>query len=212
MSFLCGSVSKVSSCNSGNPDFILESGRSLGEENNNPLQYSCLGNPMDRGVWSVTVHEVTKVRRDIGTETPPFLIWSNIGWSWPFSLSLSFFSVASFFVILWLCILISFWQTCWSHSTFVSDSYSKDKVHMLPTFHILQKSSPFFIWFMPEDFLSHMHLFYCNILSPSECETLTDRDLTWFVQCSLLRFQKGVHLCRNTFYKTQRISGEIKAE
>ena len=94
MSFLCGSVSKVSSCNSGNPDFILESGRSLGEENNNPLQYSCLGNPMDRGIWWVTVHDVTKVRRDIGTETRPFLIWSNSGWSWPFSLSLSFFSVA----------------------------------------------------------------------------------------------------------------------
>ena len=130
----------------------------------------------------------------------------------PFSLSFFFFYVASFFVILGFCILISFWQTCWSHSTFVSDSYSKDKVHMLQTFHILQKSSPFFIWFMPEDFLSHMHLFYCNILSPSECETLTDRDLIWFVYCSLLRFQKGVHLCRNKFYKTQRISEEVKAD
>ena len=39
---------------------IPESGRSLGVGNGNPLQYSCLGNPMDRGVWWATVHGVTK--------------------------------------------------------------------------------------------------------------------------------------------------------
>ena len=35
-------------------------GRSPGEENGNLLQYSCLGNPMDRGTWQATVHGVTK--------------------------------------------------------------------------------------------------------------------------------------------------------
>ena len=35
-------------------------GRSLGEGNGNPLQYSCLGNPMDRQAWQATVHRVTK--------------------------------------------------------------------------------------------------------------------------------------------------------
>ena len=35
-------------------------GRSPGEGNDNPLQYSCLGNPMDRGAWQVTVHGVAK--------------------------------------------------------------------------------------------------------------------------------------------------------
>ena len=35
-------------------------GRSPGEGNGNPLQYSCLGNPMDRGDWQATVHGVTK--------------------------------------------------------------------------------------------------------------------------------------------------------
>ena len=35
-------------------------GRSPGEGHGNPLQYSCLGNPMDRGAWQATVHEVTK--------------------------------------------------------------------------------------------------------------------------------------------------------
>ena len=36
------------------------SGRSPGEGNGIPLQYSCLGNPMDRGAWRATVHGVTK--------------------------------------------------------------------------------------------------------------------------------------------------------
>ena len=35
-------------------------GRSPGEGNDNPLQYSCLDNPMDRGAWQATVHGVTK--------------------------------------------------------------------------------------------------------------------------------------------------------
>jgi len=39
---------------------IPGSGRSTGEENGNPLQYSCLGNPMDRGAWQVTVYGVAK--------------------------------------------------------------------------------------------------------------------------------------------------------
>ena len=40
---------------------ILGSGRSPGEENGNPLRYSCLGNPMDRGAWRVTVCMVTEL-------------------------------------------------------------------------------------------------------------------------------------------------------
>ena len=39
---------------------IPGSGRSPGEGNGNPLQYSCLGNPMDRGAWLATVHGVAK--------------------------------------------------------------------------------------------------------------------------------------------------------
>jgi len=38
---------------------ISESGRSPGEGNGNPLQYSCLENPMDRGAWQATVQEIT---------------------------------------------------------------------------------------------------------------------------------------------------------
>ena len=39
---------------------IPGSGRAPGVGNGNPLQYSCLGNPMDRGTWQATVHEVAK--------------------------------------------------------------------------------------------------------------------------------------------------------
>ena len=39
---------------------VTRSGRSSGEGNGNPLQYSFLGNPMDRGAWQATVHGVTK--------------------------------------------------------------------------------------------------------------------------------------------------------
>ena len=50
-SFLGGSVGKKSVCSAGDPDLIPGSGRSPGEGNGNPLQYSCLENPMDRGAW-----------------------------------------------------------------------------------------------------------------------------------------------------------------
>ena len=46
-----GSEGKGSAWNAGDPGLIPGSGRSPGEGNGNPLQYSCLGNPMDRGAW-----------------------------------------------------------------------------------------------------------------------------------------------------------------
>ena len=59
MGFPGGSVVKNSSNNGGNTGSIHGSGRSPGEENGNPLQYSYLGNPMDRGTWWATVSGVT---------------------------------------------------------------------------------------------------------------------------------------------------------
>ena len=46
--------------NAGDMDSIPGSGRSPGEGDGNPLQYSCLGNPMDRGAWQATVHGTEK--------------------------------------------------------------------------------------------------------------------------------------------------------
>ena len=60
MGFICSSVGKESACNSGDPGSIPGLGRPLGEGNGNPLQYSCLENPTDRGAWQATVHEVAR--------------------------------------------------------------------------------------------------------------------------------------------------------
>ena len=54
------SVVKNPPANAGNVGSIPELGRSPGEGNGNPLQYSCLGNPMDRGAGWATVHVVAK--------------------------------------------------------------------------------------------------------------------------------------------------------
>ena len=58
--FLGGSVVKNPPAYAGDLGSIPGSGRSPGEGNGNPLQYSCLGNPMDKGVWWAAVHGVTK--------------------------------------------------------------------------------------------------------------------------------------------------------
>ena len=54
-----GSVGKESACSAGHPGSIPGFRRSPGEGNGNPLQYSCLENPMDRGTWRATVHRLT---------------------------------------------------------------------------------------------------------------------------------------------------------
>ena len=62
MGFPGGSEDKASACNAGDPSSIPGLGRSPGEGNGNPLQYSCLENPMDRGAWQAIVHGVAKSR------------------------------------------------------------------------------------------------------------------------------------------------------
>ena len=54
---------EASAYNAGDPGSIPGSGRSSGEGNGNPLQYSCLENPMDGGAWLATVHGVAKMQR-----------------------------------------------------------------------------------------------------------------------------------------------------
>ena len=60
MGFPGGSAGKESACNVGEPGLIPGWGRSPGGGNDNSLQYSCLGNPMDRGAWQATVHGVAE--------------------------------------------------------------------------------------------------------------------------------------------------------
>ena len=53
-----------------------QSGRSPGEGNDNPLQYSCLGNPMDRGTWWATIRCLTRVRHNLATkQQQPSHMW-----------------------------------------------------------------------------------------------------------------------------------------
>ena len=59
-SFPDGRGGKESACNAGDSGLIPSSGRSPGEGNGCPLQYSCLETPMDRGTWQAIVHRVAK--------------------------------------------------------------------------------------------------------------------------------------------------------
>ena len=64
------SSSKDSACSAGDPDSIPGLGRSPGEGNGNPLQYSCLGNLMNRRARRATVHGVARVGHDLVTKQP----------------------------------------------------------------------------------------------------------------------------------------------
>ena len=81
------SVGKESACSAGDLRSIPGLGRSPGERNGNPLQYSCLENLMDRGTWQATIHGVARVRHDLGTKERKrernradnigYIIWQN---------------------------------------------------------------------------------------------------------------------------------------
>ena len=74
LNFPCSSVGKEFACNAGDLGLIPGSGRSSGEGNGNPLQYSCLENPMDRGAWQAPGHGVARVEHDLATKPPPHML------------------------------------------------------------------------------------------------------------------------------------------
>ena len=71
-----GSDGKVSTCSAGDPGSIPGLGRSPGEGNGNPLQYSCLENSMDWGAWWATVCGVAKNRTRLSVFTFTFSVIS----------------------------------------------------------------------------------------------------------------------------------------
>ena len=126
--FLGSSDGKVSACNVGDPGSIPGLGRSPGEGNGNPLQYSCLENPKDRGALLATVHGVAKSQtwlsdftftmRHIGSWFPSQ--WSNqqpLYWkcrvlaTGPPGKSLSLFNDYYFSVSVFTSSLIQCWNT-----------------------------------------------------------------------------------------------------
>ena len=77
LDFPGGSDGKASAYNAGDPGSIPASGRSPGEGNGDPLQYSCLENPMDGGAWYPTIHGVEKSRTRLSDFT--FLLDGLVG-------------------------------------------------------------------------------------------------------------------------------------
>ena len=75
--FPCSSVGKESACNAGDPCSIPGLGRSPGEGNGNPLQYSCLENSMDKGALQALVHEVVRAGHDLVTKPSIFIRFSR---------------------------------------------------------------------------------------------------------------------------------------
>ena len=69
LSFPDGPDCKKSACSAGDLGSIPGSERSPGEGNGNPLQYPCLGNPVDGGAWQATVHGVAKSRTQLSDFT-----------------------------------------------------------------------------------------------------------------------------------------------
>ena len=66
------SVGQKSACSTGDLGSTSGSGRSPGEGDGNPFQYSCLENPMDKGARWAKVHELAKHGHDLVTKPPPF--------------------------------------------------------------------------------------------------------------------------------------------
>ena len=71
--FANSSVGKEPACNAGDLGLIPGLGRSPGEGNGKPLQYSCLENPTDRGAWWATVRGVTRVGHNLATNPLPLV-------------------------------------------------------------------------------------------------------------------------------------------
>ena len=72
--FPCSSVGKESACNAGDLGSIPGLGRFPAEGNGNPPHCPCLVNPMDRGTWRATVHEVPRVGHNLATKPPQPLL------------------------------------------------------------------------------------------------------------------------------------------
>ena len=70
---------KTLPANGGDTGSILGQEDPLEKEKDNPLQYSCLENPVDRGAWQATVHGVTRVRHNLATKPILLKVFLELG-------------------------------------------------------------------------------------------------------------------------------------
>ena len=77
-SYMGGAVVKNPPANAGDPGSTPGSGRSPGEGNSNPLQYSCLGKATDRGTWWTTIHGVEELEMAKQQQQKPFLAKNSL--------------------------------------------------------------------------------------------------------------------------------------
>ena len=141
MGFPGGSDHKESACNVGDPGSILGSGRSAGEGNGNPLQYSCLENPMDRRGWQATVFLWVLTQS---------LVVSLLGFSVSSWISFSSYLSKSLPVSLWSHNLLTY--SCSQYSLIVHFFYSINN-NVSPFIHDVSHLSHlyfffFFSWFV----------------------------------------------------------------
>ena len=97
LGFLCGSYSKESACNAGNLGSIPEFGRSPGEGSGNPLRYSFLGIPMDRGIWPAQSMGSQRIRHNWATNTLKCTSQWHLLYSQCFSINTSSYLVPKHF-------------------------------------------------------------------------------------------------------------------
>ena len=117
---------KASACNAGDPGSIPGLGRSPGEENGNPLQYSCLENPMDGGARWATVHKVTKSQTrlsDFTHFTFTFLQSHSLSQRYYISSLLTFCLCLVSIKQSWLSYLLSFQSQVFFHCVSYQPSY-----------------------------------------------------------------------------------------
>ena len=95
-SFPCSLSGKESVCSAEDMGSVPWSRRAPGKGNGNPLQYSCLENPMDRGAWQATVHGVERVGHDLETKplSPPFFITPQ---------TISYLNISHTYYAKWTC-------------------------------------------------------------------------------------------------------------
>ena len=134
-----GSDSKASARNVGVPGSIPRSGRSPGERNGNPAQYSCLENPMDRGDWQTIVYGVTRVWYDLATKPPqPYSSWVTKSRTrlskFHFTINIAFgkVSVIVLILILEFVVTLPFWKHIYRLSSFkISLIFTHYQCHLI---------------------------------------------------------------------------------